>query len=93
MDIRPECIQCDPCIDGQRDRKPLFPAGEQGFELHFEPVGEGGCRLVGISEVYADRVLKDEFLSAITWVEWKSVYPDTKYATDRHYHLKLFYYE
>jgi hypothetical protein len=59
-----------------------FPAGEQGCALPLEPVGESGCGLVGISGVYADRVLDGEFLSATTWAEWKSAHPNTKYVTD-----------
>ncbi|MFC1956136.1 hypothetical protein ACFLWZ_06425 [Chloroflexota bacterium] len=59
-----------------------FPAGEQGCALPLEPVGKGGCGLVGISGVYADIVLQGEFLSATTWGEWKSAHPDTKYVTD-----------
>ena len=59
-----------------------FPAGEQGSALPLEPVGESGCGLVGISGVYADRVLDGEFLSATTWAEWKSAHPYTKYITD-----------
>jgi hypothetical protein len=59
-----------------------FPAGEQGCALPLEPVGEIGCGLVGISGVYSDEVLSGEFLSAITWAEWKSAYPDAKYVTD-----------
>ena len=59
-----------------------FPSGEQGCALPLESVGKGGCGLVGINGVYADRVLEGEFLSATTWDEWKSTYPDTKYVTD-----------
>lgn len=59
-----------------------FPAGEQGCALPLEPVGKGGCGLVGIGEVYADRVLPGDFLSATTWAEWKRAHPDTKYVTD-----------
>ena len=59
-----------------------FPAGEQGCALPLEPVGESGCGLVGISGVYADRVLDGEFLSATTWAEWKNAHPETKYVTD-----------
>jgi hypothetical protein len=59
-----------------------FPAGEQGCALPLEPVSESGCGLVGIGRVYADRVLKGEFLTATTWAEWKSAYPYTKYVTD-----------
>jgi len=59
-----------------------FPAGEQGCTLPLGPVGESGCGLVGISGVYADKILGGEFISATTWAEWKSTYPDTKYVTD-----------
>jgi hypothetical protein len=59
-----------------------FPSGEQGCALLLEPVGEGGCGLVGIGGVHTDRVLKGEFLSATTWDEWKKAYPATKYVTD-----------
>ena len=59
-----------------------FPAGEEGCALPLEPVGKGGCGLVGISGVYADRVLPGEFLSATTWAEWKEAHPDTKFVTD-----------
>ncbi|MFC1956191.1 hypothetical protein ACFLWZ_06740 [Chloroflexota bacterium] len=68
---------------GDKETESLwFPAGEQGCALPLEPVGENGCGLVGISGAYADRVLNGEFLSTITWVEWKSAHPDTKYVTD-----------
>ena len=59
-----------------------FPSGEQGCAIPLEPVGESGCGLAGISGAYVGRVLKGEFLSATTWAEWKSTYPDTKYITD-----------
>jgi hypothetical protein len=59
-----------------------FPAGEQGCALPLEPVGEGGCGLVGVGGVHADRVLLGEFLQATTWAEWKTAHPDTKYVTD-----------
>jgi hypothetical protein len=57
-----------------------FPAGEQGCALPLEPLGKGGCGLVGISGVYTDKVLEGEFLEATTWAEWKSAHPDTKYV-------------
>ena len=60
----------------------LFQIGEQGCALPLEPAGDSGCRLVGISGVYADRVLGDEFISATTLPEWKSTHPDTQYLTD-----------
>ena len=60
-----------------------FPAGEQGCALPLEPVSNGGCGLVGISGVYADRVLEGEFLTATTWSAWKALFPDTKYVSDR----------
>ena len=59
-----------------------FPGGEQGCALPLEPVGEGGCGLVGIGGTYADEVLGGEYLSATTWAEWKNAYPETKYVTD-----------
>ena len=59
-----------------------FPAGEQGCALPLEPIEASGCGLVGISGVYADRVLNGEFLLATTWAEWKNDYPNTKYITD-----------
>ena len=59
-----------------------FPAGEQGCALPLEPIEESGCGLVGISGVYADKVLKGEFLTATTWAEWKSTHPDSKFVTD-----------
>ena len=59
-----------------------FPAGEQGCALPLEPVDKGGCGLVGIGGVYADRVLTGECLSAAPWSEWKKAHPDTKYVVD-----------
>ena len=59
-----------------------FPAGGQGCALPLEPVGEAGCGLIGISGVYADRVLGGEFLSATMWSEWKAMFSDTKYIRD-----------
>jgi hypothetical protein len=59
-----------------------FPAGEQGFALPLEPVGETGYGLVGIDGIHADKVLKGEFLAVTTWAQWKCTYPDTKYVID-----------
>ena len=69
---------------GKETESLWFPAGQQTCTLPSEMAGASGCGLVGISEFYADNVLNEiQSLSATTWTEWKSAYPDTKYVREQ----------